>query len=92
MGRVQLVAMRALDHARLAVIGDCLNIGSRLVARAEQGQIVLSNVLRHALQASPHEFVAQEPFEARSLGTIRAWQLTRRQAGSTLRTPLATID
>ena len=75
MGRVQLVAMRALDHARLGVVGDCLNIAERLLPVADQGQIVVSNVLYHALQASPYTFVEREPFEAHNVGLIRAWQL-----------------
>jgi class 3 adenylate cyclase len=75
MGKVQLVAMRALDPARLAVIGDCLNIAKRLTDAAGQDEIVVSNVLHYALLASPYEFVEREPVEAKNLGLIRAWQL-----------------
>jgi class 3 adenylate cyclase len=75
MGRVQLVAMRALDHARLAVIGDCLNIAKRLVGVAQAGEIVASNVLRHALQSASYDFVERGTFEAHNLGRIQAWQL-----------------
>jgi adenylate cyclase len=92
MGRTQLVTMRALDHARLAMIGDCLNIAGRLVARADQGQIMVSNVLRHAVQATPYEFVPQEPFEARSIGTIRAWQLLRHTSTTDGETPPPALD
>jgi adenylate cyclase len=75
MGRVQLVAQRALDHSRLATIGDCLNLTARLVALAGPGQIMVSNVLHHALEGSPYDFVEQSPIEARNLGTVRPWQL-----------------
>ena len=75
MGKVQLVSMRALDHARLAVIGDCLNLASRLTDAAHQNEIVVSNVLHYALQAEPLTFVEREPVEAKNLGLIRAWQL-----------------
>jgi adenylate cyclase len=92
MGRVQLVTMRALDHARLALIGDCLNIAGRLVARADQGEIMISNVLRYALQSGPYECIPQEPFDARSIGTIRAWQLLRRTDATDGATPRPAAD
>jgi class 3 adenylate cyclase len=92
MGRAQLVTMRALDHARLALIGDCLNIAGRLVARADQGQIMLSNVLRHAIQDAPYDLIPQEPFEARSIGTIRAWQILRRASPTDGATPSPAVD
>jgi class 3 adenylate cyclase len=75
MGKVQLVSMRALDHARLAVIGDCMNLASRLTAAAGQNEIVVSNVLRYALQAEPLGFTELEPVEAKNIGMVRAWQL-----------------
>lgn len=75
MGKVQLVAMRALDHAHLAVIGDCLNVAKRLTDAAGQNEVVVSNVLHYALLASPFQFVEREPVEAKNLGLIRAWQL-----------------
>jgi class 3 adenylate cyclase len=75
MGRVQLVQLRALDHGRLAAIGDCLNLAGRLVSLASPGQIMVSNVLHHALDGSRYEFLEQAPFEARNVGTIRPWRL-----------------
>lgn len=75
MGRVQLVSMRAFDHARLAALGDCLNIAGRLLPVAGPGEIVVSNVVRQALSASSYEFVEREPFEAHNVGTIRPWRL-----------------
>lgn len=77
MGRIQLVPMRALDHARLATIGDCLDITARLLPLADQGEIVVSNVLQHALSTSglPCELEALPPFDARSLGLLQPWRL-----------------
>lgn len=78
MGRVQLVSMRPMDHARLGPIGDCLDICSRLLPLADQNEIVITNVLRHTLQGSGHEFAALPPFEARNIGTIQPWRLLPR--------------
>jgi class 3 adenylate cyclase len=75
MGRVQLVPMRPLDYARLQTIGDCLHVCERLLSRAEQHQIVISNVLRRALKQSGYEFVAMPPFEARHIGVLQPWRL-----------------
>ncbi|HZT41298.1 MAG TPA: adenylate/guanylate cyclase domain-containing protein [Chthonomonadaceae bacterium] len=75
MGRVQLVAMRPLDPARLAGLGDCLDIAQRLSSLAEPGEIVISNVLRHALRESAYDFAALEPTELRHLGRIQPWKL-----------------
>lgn len=83
MGRAQLVPMRSLDHSRLAVVADCLNIAARLQPEAAPHEIVVSNVLRHALQASPHEFIEREPFEAHNIGTIRPWRLIPSPAAAT---------
>lgn len=81
MGRVQLVAMRAFDRARLSVIGDCLNIAGRELPLAGPGEIVVSNVLRHALANSPYEFSELPALEAHNLGMIRPWQLVHPPAG-----------
>jgi class 3 adenylate cyclase len=77
MGRVQVVPMRALDNARLATIGDCLDITARLMPLADQGEIVVSNVLQHAIVMAglPCELEALPPFDARSLGMLQPWRL-----------------
>jgi len=77
MGSVQLVQMRALDPARLATIGDCLDIAARLLPLADQGEIVVSNVLQHALTSTglPCQLEALPPFDARSLGILQPWRL-----------------
>ncbi|HZO90790.1 MAG TPA: adenylate/guanylate cyclase domain-containing protein [Chthonomonadaceae bacterium] len=86
MGRIHLVAMRPLDYARLAAIGDCMDIAERLNGLAAPGQIILSNVLRYALRHSAYEFAALEPTEVRNLGTLQPWRLLLQsdaaQAGS----------
>jgi class 3 adenylate cyclase len=80
MGRVQLVSMRSLDYARLQTIGDCLQISSRLLPLASAGQIVISNMLRHALQNLEYEFTALPPFDAKNIGTLQPWRLLPRPA------------
>jgi class 3 adenylate cyclase len=74
-GRVQLFTMRPFDPAHLAVIGDCINLAQRLLASAGPGEIVVSNVLRHALRAAPYAFVERAPLEARNVGMVRPWCL-----------------
>ena len=83
MGRAQILAMRALDQARPAVIGDCINMAKRLASLAGPGQIVVSNVVRHALQSSDYELVEREPFDAHNVGLIRPWQLVPPRASTT---------
>ncbi|HLV80799.1 MAG TPA: adenylate/guanylate cyclase domain-containing protein [Chthonomonadaceae bacterium] len=78
MGRVQLVAMRPLDPARLAGLGDCLDIAQRLSSLAEPGEIVISNVLRYALRDTAYEFAAMGPTEVRHLGTLQPWKLVQK--------------
>lgn len=75
MGQVQVVAMRSLDNARIATIGDCLNIAARLLPVAESGEVVISNVLRHALRNSDYATEQLEPVEVRNLGTLQPWRL-----------------
>lgn len=79
MGRVHLVAMRPMDHARLAAIGDCMDITERLNSLAGPGQIVISNVLRFALRNSTYGFEAMPPTEVRNLGTLQPWKLIHPQ-------------
>lgn len=79
MGRVQLVAMRPLDPARLAGLGDCLDIVQRLSSLAEPGEVVVSNVLHYALRNCPYAFEAMGPTEVRHLGTIQPWRLVLRE-------------
>src|SRR5437868_6738503 len=67
----QVVPMRPLDYARLQTIGDCLQICSRLLTVAQRNQIVISNILRQALQRSGYEFAAMPPFEARHIGVLQ---------------------
>jgi hypothetical protein len=64
-----------LDYARLQSIGDCLHVCNRLLALAEQHQIVISNILRQALHGSGYEFAAMPPFEARHIGVLQPWRL-----------------
>jgi class 3 adenylate cyclase len=79
MGGVQIVAMRPLDPARLAAFGDCLDITDRLMALAEPGEIVVSNVLHYALRNTQYKFTALEPKEVRSLGMLQPWRLVPKQ-------------
>jgi class 3 adenylate cyclase len=88
IGRVQLVSMRPLDYARLQTIGDCLQICSRLLPLAGPGQIVISNMLRHALQNLDYDFTALPPFEAKNIGTLQPWRLLSRPAEPREATPM----
>jgi class 3 adenylate cyclase len=80
IGRIQLVSMRPLDYARLQTIGDCLQICSRLLPLASPGQIVISNMLRHALQNLDYEFTPLPPFEAKNIGILQPWRLLWKEA------------
>lgn len=82
MGRVQLVTMRAFDHARLATIGDCMDIAARLLPLAGPGEIVVSNVLRHVLRDSPYELTPLPPFEARNIGSCNRWKVCEPHAAA----------
>jgi adenylate cyclase len=80
MGRVHVAPMRAFDHARVALLGDPMNIAGRLLPVARSGEIVISNVLRYALQSSACEFDQLEPVEAHNVGTILPWRLCDRSS------------
>jgi class 3 adenylate cyclase len=75
MGRVQLLTLRALDFARLGMIGDCMNLAARLLPLAGPGEIVVSNVLQQAMRRLDFEFTERPSVDAKNLGSVRAWQL-----------------
>lgn len=75
MGRIQLVEMRPLDFGRLAAIGEPLAVVERLLPLAAPGEIVISNVLHHALEDRGHRMEALDPVDARNLGLLQPWRL-----------------
>ena len=75
MGDVQLVSMRPMDHARLSAIGECMGIAQRLLSLAGPSEIVVSNVLRHALLNTKYGLAGLPPFEARNIGMLQPWRL-----------------
>jgi class 3 adenylate cyclase len=77
IGRVQVVPLRNLDHARIGVLGDPVNLAARLVALAEPGQVVASNALARRLEYLAHPMQRLEEYEAHNMGRMQPWLVLR---------------
>ncbi len=77
MGTVQLVPLRVFDLGRLTALADSIDIAARLLNVAQVNQVVVSNVLRHAVRASTYECVALPPLAAHNMGDLQPWLVSR---------------
>ena len=78
IGDAQIVSQRAFGRAHLGAISDAMNLGSRLVSRAQPGEIVVSNSFYWSLNERNQDiFEEMDPFEARNIGRVKAWRMDR---------------
>ena len=85
-GDLQVIEFRPFSRAHVGVVGDAINLASRLCGVAETHEIVVSNSLYRRLGDSTRDgFIAMEPVEAKNLGWVRAWKLARAAAASNRR-------
>ena len=76
IGDAQIVSQRAFGRAHLGAISDAMNLGSRLVAHASPGEIVISNSCYWSLSEGAQErFEEAEPIDARNIGRVKAWSM-----------------
>jgi class 3 adenylate cyclase len=75
MGDLHLLSLRPFSRAHIGFIGDCINVGARLMGQATADEIVVSNSFYQRLpSATRATFREQEPIEARNVGRIKAWK------------------
>ena len=79
MGALNLLPLRPFARSHIGFIGDALNMGSRLMAEAQAGEIVVSNGFYQALDDDAQsQFAENQPVVAKNVGTLKSW---RRLAG-----------
>lgn len=78
IGDLQIVPLAPFGRAHMGVVGDTINLASRLMSVAGPSEIVVSNNFYHELREEDQEpFKDIEPVEAKNMGRIRAWKLSR---------------
>jgi class 3 adenylate cyclase len=76
LGDLNVLSQRPFGRAHMAVIGESVNLASRLTNVAGPGEIVVSNALLNAFPEAWHsKFMELEPVEAHNMGRIKAWRL-----------------
>lgn len=77
VGELQVVSLRPFGRARIGVIGDVVNVASRLDAVARAGEIVVSNTLYQRMDQSwRSQFTRIDSVDAKNVGNIQAWKRT----------------
>lgn len=76
MGDLEIIPERPLNPARVAAIGDAINLGARLRGSAASHEVLVSNTLYQALPPEVRgTFREAPPVEGRNLGLLSAWSL-----------------
>lgn len=74
VGDLQMVSLRPFSRRYMGAIGDCINLGARLMASAGPSEIMVSNSFYQRLdEKSQALFDALAPLEARNVGRLKAW-------------------
>jgi class 3 adenylate cyclase len=85
MGDIQAVLYRPFCRTHVGIIGDAVNLASRLLAQAEADEIVVSNTYFQGLPDHLQRgFQELEPIEARNIGLIKGWRLREASSYSTV--------
>jgi class 3 adenylate cyclase len=75
LGDLHLMGLRPFSRTHLGLIGDCINVGARLMSQATADEILVSNALYQRLPAIARaDFREIEPVEAKNVGRIKAWK------------------
>lgn len=78
VGDLTLLQLRPFSRAHIGFIGEGLNMAARLMGEAKADEAVLSNGVYRLLDDNLREsLAAMEPIEAKNVGRITAWKLTR---------------
>jgi class 3 adenylate cyclase len=75
IGELQFLPLRPFSRSHLGIIGDAINMASRLSSSAQSGEIVVSNSLRTQFPFAAQQLLREiEPVEAKNVGRIKAWR------------------
>lgn len=81
MGELHLMPLRPFSRTHQGLVGDCINMASRLMDEAKEGEIIVSNVFYQSLPPeSQSRFTTTHPVEAKNVGRIKSW-ITRIDSG-----------
>ena len=74
----RLLQLRPFSRAHIGFIGDGLNMAARLMSEATADEAVLSNGVYRLLDDDLRAgMIELEPVEAKNIGRIAAWKMTR---------------
>ena len=83
IGELQFLPLRPFSRSHLGIIGDAINMASRLSSSAQSDEIVVSNSLRTQFPFATQQLLREiEPVEAKNVGRIKAWRFSNGAATS----------
>jgi class 3 adenylate cyclase len=75
---------RPFCRSHIGIVGDAVNLASRLLSQAATNEIVVANAYFQTLpDREQRGFAEMEPLEAKNVGLIKAWKLLQRSSYST---------
>jgi adenylate cyclase len=75
LGDVQLLSLRPFGRSRLSAIGGSINLASRMMEHAGNGEILVSNSVQTMMTTTyRRRLLDLEPLEISDMGLIRAWR------------------
>jgi hypothetical protein len=78
MGDLHLLPLRPFSRSHSGFIGDGLDPTARLMGEAKSSEAIVSNMVDTQLGADVQRLCEDaEPIEAKNVGRIRGWRLTR---------------
>jgi class 3 adenylate cyclase len=81
LGDLLMVPQRSGSRSHLGMVSDSVNMAARLSSAAAPGEIVVSNAFFQGLSRnSRHGFSPTEPIEAKNVGRLQAWRISRRRS------------
>jgi len=76
IGDVEILSLRPFSRTRIGAVSDAINMASRLLSAASNGEIVASNSFYQRLDEHDQGLFAEmAPLDARNVGRIKAWKL-----------------
>jgi len=75
LGDVQLLSLRPFGRSRLSAIGGSINLASRMMEHAGNGEILVSNAVQTMISTTYRKRLHDlDPLEISGMGRIRAWR------------------
>lgn len=76
LGPLEGVQRQPFSRANVGFLGDCVNLGARLLAQAGPSEVVVSNAFYQRLSWESRSGLSElEPVEAKNMGLIKSWKL-----------------